>query len=302
MFLLLWAKLASVHHERRIEREKAAAAKITSRSAVNTISVLPFLEKANGSDPKTWRAEVNKAYEAVNGNRTVFHKSGRPHQARGELSQCTNTVFHGPPAFHMGPTKTVYTTTATATVSVDCGECSALSVKMIPGALGPVTHFTTTVTAEEPYITSVFVCGSGDDNDDNHSDDNDDDKDDGNDNGNIEKRASRTNDSTSITSTTSTSAGPTVDTPPLENLDPSLTRRLSSIDYTNSMLFNQKLNWFLDRLYKFVRDDFENEDVWFEALDRALRPGSEDPPKTLGKGPKYKKGERVEWQNNHYKN
>ncbi|KAF7922713.1 hypothetical protein BELL_0069g00050 [Botrytis elliptica] len=74
----------------------------------------------------------------------------------GPLIPCTSTLSHFKQFTH-GPTKTLFPSTVTATSSVDCAGCGALSVKPI-GGVGPAVIFTTTVTADVPTTTTTFVC------------------------------------------------------------------------------------------------------------------------------------------------
>ncbi|KAG6016241.1 hypothetical protein E4U54_001912 [Claviceps lovelessii] len=84
-----------------------------------------------------------------------FHLPTQPVQTAG----CTLTMWELP-QFNLGPTRTVYTTTTTATDAVDCGICTAVTTALFPDGPGPVAHFTTTVT--EPYPTTVtdYKCAT----------------------------------------------------------------------------------------------------------------------------------------------
>ncbi|PHH63751.1 hypothetical protein CDD81_5516 [Ophiocordyceps australis] len=74
-------------------------------------------------------------------------------------TQCT-TVLPLFPHITLGPTRTVWTSTATATQSLDCAGCSKLTISYLPLGVPPVAIFHTTVTAAEPTTTTVLACGS----------------------------------------------------------------------------------------------------------------------------------------------
>ncbi|KAL7795157.1 hypothetical protein V8C37DRAFT_45459 [Trichoderma ceciliae] len=72
---------------------------------------------------------------------------------------CTARVFQVP-KINLGPTRTVFTTTTTASRIVDCGTCTNASPIPIPLGVPPVAIFKTTVTAKEPYTETELVCGA----------------------------------------------------------------------------------------------------------------------------------------------
>lgn len=72
-------------------------------------------------------------------------------------SSCARTVFHAP-QFTWGPTKTVWTSTTTATKAVYCGGCDELEITTLAFGPGPVVFFTTIVTASTASTTTVLVC------------------------------------------------------------------------------------------------------------------------------------------------
>ncbi|KAJ8060370.1 hypothetical protein OCU04_010699 [Sclerotinia nivalis] len=74
----------------------------------------------------------------------------------GPIIPCTSTLSQLKQFTH-GPTKTLFPSTVTATSSVDCAGCGALSVQLI-GGVGPAVRFTTTVEADVPTTTTAFVC------------------------------------------------------------------------------------------------------------------------------------------------
>ncbi|PHH80032.1 hypothetical protein CDD82_2016 [Ophiocordyceps australis] len=74
-------------------------------------------------------------------------------------TQCT-TVLPLFPHITMGPTRTVWTSTATHTQSIDCAGCSKLTISYLPLGVPPVAIFKTTVTAATPTTTTVLACGS----------------------------------------------------------------------------------------------------------------------------------------------
>ncbi|KAG5999437.1 hypothetical protein E4U21_006817 [Claviceps maximensis] len=77
----------------------------------------------------------------------------QPRQTNG----CTLTLWEFPP-FVFGPTRTVYTTTATTTSSVDCGLCKAVVTSDFPDGPGPVVFFSTTITEATPTTVTDFAC------------------------------------------------------------------------------------------------------------------------------------------------
>ncbi|KAI9727787.1 MAG: hypothetical protein M1834_007934 [Cirrosporium novae-zelandiae] len=75
---------------------------------------------------------------------------------RGDPTSCPHT-YRFQPKFTHGPTSTYFSTTATVTVSVECGDCDKLVVKKL-GGLGPMVHYTTTVTTDTATTVSQYVC------------------------------------------------------------------------------------------------------------------------------------------------
>ncbi|KAK5993969.1 hypothetical protein PT974_07407 [Cladobotryum mycophilum] len=71
---------------------------------------------------------------------------------------CTTTI-ESFAAFTHGPTRTIWTTTATSTSLVDCHGCDTLATSYAHFGPGPVVMFSTTITVAEPSITTVFQCG-----------------------------------------------------------------------------------------------------------------------------------------------
>ncbi|QSZ30318.1 hypothetical protein DSL72_004840 [Monilinia vaccinii-corymbosi] len=69
---------------------------------------------------------------------------------------CTSTLSRFE-QFVLGPTKTIFPSTVTATSSVDCAGCDSLRIRYI-GGVGPVVSFTTTVETDVPTTTTAFVC------------------------------------------------------------------------------------------------------------------------------------------------
>lgn len=72
--------------------------------------------------------------------------------------QCPKVVVRAP-VWTWGPTRTVWTTTATATQIIDCGGCDQLTISDLFLGHGPVVFFTATTTATEPSITTELKCG-----------------------------------------------------------------------------------------------------------------------------------------------
>lgn len=79
--------------------------------------------------------------------------------AANENQSCTRHIFHAH-QLTFGPTRTVWTTTETATSSLDCGGCSHLTVDMIPLGVPPVVIFKETTTLAQPTTTTVFCCAT----------------------------------------------------------------------------------------------------------------------------------------------
>lgn len=73
-------------------------------------------------------------------------------------SACT-TVIPILPSWTWGPTRTIWTTTTTATKDVDCGRCTAIARTYFPFGVPPVVIFTTTTTVAGPSPTTVLRCG-----------------------------------------------------------------------------------------------------------------------------------------------
>ncbi|ESZ97721.1 hypothetical protein SBOR_1908 [Sclerotinia borealis F-4128] len=76
----------------------------------------------------------------------------------GSIIPCTSTLSRLD-QFGLGPTETIFPSTVTATSSVDCAGCEALSVVFF-GGVGPVVIVTTTVEASVPTTTTAFVCSA----------------------------------------------------------------------------------------------------------------------------------------------
>ncbi|VUC22408.1 unnamed protein product [Clonostachys rosea] len=74
-------------------------------------------------------------------------------------SQC-QSVLPILPKFTFGPTRTVFTTTTTHTVTVDCGICEDVVPVLLPLGIPPVVLFNATTTATIPYVTTEYECGS----------------------------------------------------------------------------------------------------------------------------------------------
>ncbi|KAG5973557.1 hypothetical protein E4U55_000419 [Claviceps digitariae] len=70
---------------------------------------------------------------------------------------CTVTIYELP-KFNIGPTKTVWTKTATATDPVECGLCDHVTTAWFPDGPGPVAHFTTTITEAMPTTVTTYTC------------------------------------------------------------------------------------------------------------------------------------------------
>ncbi|TQV90686.1 hypothetical protein V2A60_006897 [Cordyceps javanica] len=64
------------------------------------------------------------------------------------------------PGYTWGPTSTTWTSTVTATNTVDCGGCDSAEYHDQYMGPGPVVFFTTTVTAETASTTTVMECGA----------------------------------------------------------------------------------------------------------------------------------------------
>jgi hypothetical protein len=76
-----------------------------------------------------------------------------------ENENCTARVFQVP-KINLGPTRTIFTTTTTASRIVNCGTCTNASPIPIPLGVPPVAIFKTTVTATEPFTATELVCGT----------------------------------------------------------------------------------------------------------------------------------------------
>ncbi|KAM0257866.1 hypothetical protein ACHAQJ_004170 [Trichoderma viride] len=72
---------------------------------------------------------------------------------------CTARVLQVP-KLNLGPTRTIFTTTTTASRIVNCGTCTNASPVPIPLGVPPVAIFHTTVTATEPFTATELVCSS----------------------------------------------------------------------------------------------------------------------------------------------
>ncbi|KFH43544.1 hypothetical protein ACRE_056930 [Hapsidospora chrysogenum ATCC 11550] len=70
------------------------------------------------------------------------------------------TVKFVNPVLTFGPTRTVYTATATTTETLDCGPCTALKASTLALGLGPLVSFSTTITAAQPSYTTEYVCAT----------------------------------------------------------------------------------------------------------------------------------------------
>ncbi|KAH6880378.1 hypothetical protein B0T10DRAFT_551613 [Thelonectria olida] len=68
------------------------------------------------------------------------------------------TTIHILPPMTAGPTRTVWTTTSTQTVTIDCGGCTTYSVSYVHLGPGPVVIYTTTTTVAQPSVTTALKC------------------------------------------------------------------------------------------------------------------------------------------------
>ncbi|KAJ2906328.1 hypothetical protein MKZ38_002044 [Zalerion maritima] len=92
--------------------------------------------------------------QTINLNSTVFTPD---YTTVGEDGDCTAYVL-SVEHFTMGPTSTMWATTTTDTMWIDCGECTDAAYFHRIGGLGPVVIYNTTVTATEPSSTTGVVC------------------------------------------------------------------------------------------------------------------------------------------------
>ncbi|OAQ62207.1 hypothetical protein VFPPC_07140 [Pochonia chlamydosporia 170] len=86
--------------------------------------------------------------------RDVFQKS-----TAAKTPGCT-TVIPILPAWTWGPTRTIWTTTTTATAHVDCGLCTAIARTYLNLGVPPVVIFNDTTTVAVPSTTTVLRCAT----------------------------------------------------------------------------------------------------------------------------------------------
>ncbi|EFY85768.1 hypothetical protein J3458_005360 [Metarhizium acridum] len=82
-----------------------------------------------------------------------------PNPAAADEPACTTTMIMGP-KWTSGPTRTVWTSTTTATSEVDCGGCNDVTQSTLFLGVGPVVEFTTTTTMAEPSTTTAYACAA----------------------------------------------------------------------------------------------------------------------------------------------
>lgn len=91
------------------------------------------------------------------GTETVFTTAGAyPTLYRDSLSPTCTTTKMVLKQMHIGPTETVYTSAVTSTSMLACDGCALVTRNW--AGIGPVAHFTTTVTATGATTTTTFVC------------------------------------------------------------------------------------------------------------------------------------------------
>ncbi|KND91651.1 hypothetical protein TOPH_03687 [Tolypocladium ophioglossoides CBS 100239] len=72
--------------------------------------------------------------------------------------ECTKLILKAPD-WTWGPTKTLWTTTATSTRIIDCGGCDKYTMSYLFFGVPPVVIFDATTTATGPSITIEVKCG-----------------------------------------------------------------------------------------------------------------------------------------------
>jgi len=76
----------------------------------------------------------------------------------GDGTPCTTTIFKGDD-WNIGPTRTLYAWTTTATAYADCGGCEFIVERSLQG-IGPAVVFSVTYNNPEPTTTTNYLCAT----------------------------------------------------------------------------------------------------------------------------------------------
>lgn len=71
---------------------------------------------------------------------------------------CTTTIFRGE-EWELGPTRTAYAWTETATAYANCGGCEFIVERNLNG-IGPVVYYTATYNDPTPTTTTDYLCAT----------------------------------------------------------------------------------------------------------------------------------------------
>lgn len=126
----------------------AASSAVSSGGDSSKFQLDNKVEKRSSGWKSNWKNE-----------KSVFKRDVSDDQPKGfKKGEACTKIMHAVPKLNLGPTATQFTATITSTQTVDCGPCTKVEENILPIGVPPVAEYQTTVTPEQPYVHTAFVC------------------------------------------------------------------------------------------------------------------------------------------------